>query len=438
MSDTRYRKVPGSRLSRLAGFGQLAGGLAGGMLAEGARKLARGERPHLSDLLLTPANALRLTDQLSRLRGAAMKLGQMISLDAGDMLPAELGAILARLRDGAHRMPPAQLNRVLAEQWGADWRGRFASFEPTAIAAASIGQVHRAVQHDGRVVAVKVQYPGVADSIDADVDNVATLLRMSGLLPDSLDVRPLLTEAKRQLRDEADYCREAEQMRRYSDLLTGDEAFVVPSPVAELSGPKVLVMDFLNGAPIDTLVGAPQTVRDKAMGALMGLALRELFSFGFMQTDPNFANYRWQAETGRIVLLDFGAARAVPDTTREAYRRLMLAGLAADRMALKAALVEVGFVSQAAVARHGRALDTMIEVLMTHLDRPGLIDFADRGFVEELRTQARSIVADRSAWHIPPADTLFVQRKISGTALLAVRLKAQLPLRAMVAEAVDA
>jgi hypothetical protein len=103
-----------------------------------------------------------------------------------------------------------------------------------------------------------------------------------------------------------------------------------------------------------------------------------------------------------------------------------------------ARLVEVGFVSQAAVARHGRALDKMIEVLMTHLDRPGLIDFADRGFVEELRGQARSIVADRSAWHIPPADTLFVQRKISGTALLAVRLKARLPLRAMVAEAVDA
>jgi predicted unusual protein kinase regulating ubiquinone biosynthesis (AarF/ABC1/UbiB family) len=309
MSDTRYRKVPGSRLSRLAGFGQLAGGLAGGMLAEAARKLTRGERPHLSDLLLTPANALRLTDQLSRLRGAAMKLGQMISLDAGDMLPVELSAILARLRDGAHRMPPAQLNRVLADQWGADWRGRFASFDTTAIAAASIGQVHRAVLHDGRVVAVKVQYPGVADSIDADVDNVATLLRMSGLLPDSLDVRPLLAEAKQQLREEADYGREAEQMRRYGDLLAGDEAFIVPSPVAELSGSKVLVMDFLSGAPIDTLASAPQAVRNKAMAALIGLALRELFSFGFIQTDPNFANYRWQAETGRIVLLDFGAAR---------------------------------------------------------------------------------------------------------------------------------
>lgn len=432
MSDSRYRKVPGSRLSRLAGFGQLAGGLAGGMLAEGARRLARGERPHLSDLLLTPANALRLTDQLSRLRGAAMKLGQMISLDAGDMLPDELSTILSRLRDEAHRMPPAQLDRVLSAQWGSGWRAHFASFEPRAMAAASIGQVHRAVLPDGRVVAVKVQYPGVADSIDADVDNVATLLRISGLLPESLDIAPLLGEAKRQLREEADYCREAEQMRRYGALLAGDADFLVPRPVTELSGRKVLVMDFLEGAPIDSLVAAPQPVRDKAMGALMGLALRELFSFGFMQTDPNFANYRWQADTGRIVLLDFGAARVVPEATREAYRALMRAGLSGDRAALKAALVAVGFVSPVAVARHGRALDAMIEVLMTHLDRPGLLDFADRGFVEEVRAQARTIIADRAAWHVPPADTLFVQRKVSGTALLAVRMRAKLPLRDMV------
>lgn len=109
MSGSRYRKVPSARLSRLAAFGQLAGGVAGGVLAEGARRLARGEAPKLSDLLLTPGNAMRVADQLSRLRGAAMKLGQMISLDAGDVLPRELTEILSRLRDSAHYMPPAQL-----------------------------------------------------------------------------------------------------------------------------------------------------------------------------------------------------------------------------------------------------------------------------------------------------------------------------------------
>lgn len=438
MSNDRYRRVPSARLSRLASFGQLAGGIAGGMLAEGARRLAAGERPQLSDMLLTPGNAMRLTEQLSRLRGAAMKLGQMISLDAGDLLPAELTAILARLRDSAHYMPPSQLNQVLIGEWGKDWRKRFARFEATPIAAASIGQVHRATLPDGRVVAIKVQYPGVAASIDADVDNVATLLRLSTLLPDSLDIAPLLAEAKQQLREEADYVREAEQMSRYSALLAGNPAFVVPVPVAELSGERVLAMDFIPGAPIDTLESADQATRDAAMGALLGLVLRELFEFGFMQTDPNFANYRWQADTGRVVLLDFGAARPVPEATTAAYRRLMHAGLAEDPAALKDALLEVGFVSPVTLERHAPAFDAMIAVLIQHLGRPGLFEFADRSFVAEVRRSVETVAADRAAWHIPPAETLFVQRKVSGTALLAVRMAARLPLRDMVAEAVGA
>ena len=438
MSDNRIREVPSTRLSRLAGFGRLAGGVAGGVLAEGARRLARGERVHLSDLLLTPANALRVTEQLSRLRGAAMKLGQMISMDAGDMLPAELTIILARLRDAAHFMPPLQLHQVLAAQLGADWRGRFARFEATPIAAASIGQVHRATSHDGRLLAVKVQYPGVAASIDADIDNVATLLRMSGLLPAALDIAPLLAEAKRQLHEEADYIREAEQMRRYGALLAGDTAFVVPAPVPELSGAKVLTMDFVVGQPIETLASAPQAERDTAMTALLGLVLREIFEFGFMQTDPNFANYRWQADTGRIVLLDFGAARSVPEATVAAYRRLLQAGLAEDVAGLREALVAAGFITAATLQRHGHALDRMIAVLMVHLGRSDLFDFADRSFVEHLRSHAQTIVADRAAWHIPPAETLFVQRKVSGTALLAVKMQARLPLREMVAKAINA
>ena len=438
MSGSRYRKVPSARLSRLASFGQLAGGIAGSVIAEGARKLASGERPRMSDLLLTPANAVRVTEQLSRLRGAAMKLGQMISLDAGDVLPAELTAIMARLRDAAHFMPPAQLNKVLTAEWGPDWRRQFASFDATPVAAASIGQVHRAILPDGRMLAIKVQYPGVAASIDADVDNVATLLRMSGLLPATLDVAPLLAEAKRQLHEEADYRREAAQMRRYRELLAGDPAFVMPEPVEELSGERVLAMDFIAASAIETLGTAPREIRDEAMGALFRLVLRELFEFGHMQTDPNFANFRWQADTGRIVLLDFGAARAVPQETSRAYRALMQAGLAEDRADLREALISIGFVTPAILQRHGSAIDEMIDVLLRHLGKPGLFDFADRSFVDQVRGQAEVIAADRAAWHIPPANTLFVQRKVSGTALLAVRMQARLPLRDMVAGFVGA
>ncbi len=433
MSDQRYRKVPSARLSRLASFGQMAGGIAGGMIAEGARRLSQGQRPQLSDMLLTPANAMRVTDQLSRLRGAAMKLGQMISLDAGDVLPAELTAILSKLRDSAHFMPPAQLQRVLDTEWGAGWRRRFKHFEATPIAAASIGQVHRATMPDGRVLAIKVQYPGIAASIDADVDNVGSLLRLSSLLPTTLDIAPLLSEAKRQLHEEADYLREADQMRRYQALLAENPAFILPAPVDELSGKNVLAMDFIKGQPIETLESAPQETRDAVMSALITLTLRELFEFGYMQTDPNFANFRWQAESQRIVLLDFGAARAVPPHIVAAYRELMVAGLTEDRAALRAALLSIGFVAPATLERHGPAIDAMIDILIEHLGKPGLFDFADRSFVDRVRHHAETIVADRAAWHIPPADTLFVQRKVSGTALLAVRMHARMPLRDEVA-----
>ena len=428
----RHRAIPSSRAARLGAFGRLAGGVASGMLGEGARRLARGERPRMRDLVLTPGNVGRLTDRLSHLRGAAMKLGQMISMDAGDLLPPELAAILAQLRSQAHRMPPEQLRRVLDSEWGPDWRRRFARFNATPIAAASIGQVHRATLPDGRELAIKVQYPGVRESIDSDVDNVATLLRVSGVLPRELDLAPLLTEAKRQLHEEADYKREAAQMTRFADWLDGHADYVIPRPLPELTTARVLAMDFIDGIPIEALADAPQEQRDAAMRDLMALVLREMFEFGAMQTDPNFANYRFQPDTGRLVLLDFGAARDVDPATAQGYRSLLSAGLSGDRDAVREAAQAAGFLGEAAVARHRPLVDRMIDIVVTEMNRPGPFDFGDRGFVEVLREQGMEMAADRSTWHIPPVETLFVQRKVSGTALLAARLEARVDVRELV------
>ncbi|ASP30974.1 ubiquinol-cytochrome C reductase [Qipengyuania flava] len=428
----RHRAIPSSRAARLGAFGRLAGGVASGMLGEGARRLARGERPRMRDLVLTPGNVGRLADRLSHLRGAAMKLGQMISMDAGDLLPPELAAILAQLRSQAHRMPPEQLRRVLDSEWGPDWRRRFARFNATPIAAASIGQVHRAKLPDGRELAIKVQYPGVRESIDSDVDNVATLLRVSGVLPRELDLAPLLTEAKRQLHEEADYEREAAQMIRFADWLDGHADYVVPRPLPELTTARVLAMDFIDGIPIEALADAPQEQRDAAMRDLMALVLREMFEFGAMQTDPNFANYRFQPDAGRLVLLDFGAARDVEPATAQGYRSLLSAGLSGDRDAVREAARAAGFLGEAAVARHRPLVDRMIDIVVTEMSRPGPFDFGDRGFVEVLREQGMEMAADRSTWHIPPVETLFVQRKVSGTALLAARLEARVDVRELV------
>ncbi len=362
-----------------------------------------------------------------------MKLGQMISMDAGDILPAELSAILARLRDRAHHMPPEQLQKVLSGQWGTNWRRRFARFGASPIAAASIGQVHRATTHDGRELAIKVQYPGVADSIDADIDNVATLLKLSGLLPRELDIAPLLAEAKRQLHEEADYLREGALMDRFGALLADDPGLVVPGRDAEFSTAQVLAMDFIPSSPIEKLADAPQPRRDAVMARLIALVLRELFEFGLMQTDPNFANYRYQPDSDRLVLLDFGAAREVPAHTAMAYRAFLVAALAGDIDAIRAAALTAGFVGQGAVTRHRQLLDNMIMIVATELNRPGPFDFGDRAFVGVLREQGMAIAADREAWHLPPVDTLFVQRKISGTALLAAQMKARVDVRALLA-----
>ncbi|MBY0582240.1 MAG: AarF/ABC1/UbiB kinase family protein [Sphingomonas sp.] len=430
--DSQSRGIPKGRLSRLSVFGKLAGGVAGGVVAEGARRLASGQRPQMSDLLLTPANITRVTDQLSHLRGAAMKLGQMISMDAGDMLPPELATILGRLRDRAHHMPPQQLQQVLAAHWGRNWRQRFARFGATPIAAASIGQVHKALTHDGRTLAIKVQYPGIKQSIDADVDNVATLLRMTGMMPKEIDIAPLLAEAKRQLHEEADYVREGQQMQRYAALLGDDPAFVVPVLDDVFTTGGVLAMSFVEGTAIENLADAPQAERDRVMTALISLVLRELFEFGVMQTDPNFANFRYQRETCKLVLLDFGATRDVTPATADGYRALLGAGLDGDRDAVRRAALAAGFIGQAAIDRHPALIDRMIDIIIREMNRPGAFDFGDRAFVGVLRDQGIEIGQDRAAWHLPPIEMLFAQRKISGTALLAARLKARVDVRGMV------
>ena len=338
-------RVPSGRLSRIARFGNMATGIAGSMLLDGAKQLATGRRPALSELLMTPANALRVTLQLGEMRGAAMKLGQLVSMDTGDFLPPELTDIFARLRADAQHMPPGQLNAVLTRHWGSNWRDRFISFDNHPLAAASIGQVHRALTADNQDVAIKVQYPGVRRSIDSDVDNVATLLRLSSVLPNTLDITSLLAEAKRQLHEEADYVREGDYLKQFGKLLADDLNYIVPAYHQSLSGQNVLVMSYIEGVPIESLVSAPQDERNRIMTLMIELVLRELFEFRLMQTDPNFANYQYDPVSKGVVLLDFGATRVLPESVVAQYRTLLNMGLAGDKEGVLAAVLDIGFMN---------------------------------------------------------------------------------------------
>lgn len=424
--------VPGGRTARMLRFGSLVSGIAGGMMVDGVRQLAEGKRPRLSDLILTPANALRLTDQLSRLRGAAMKLGQLLSLDAGDLLPPELSSILAQLRAEARPMPARQLDKALITAWGPAWQDKLASFERRPFAAASIGQVHRAVTKSGRKLAIKVQYPGVARSIDSDVDNVATLLKLSNLLPRHIDLAPLLAEAKVQLHQEADYAREGQMLARFGKLLGDDDRFIVPRRYAPLSGPGVLAMDYVPGVAVDTLGQLPQARRDMVAVTLCELVLRELFIFGLMQTDPNFANYLYDEASGRIILLDFGATRVIPPAIADGYRALLANALGQDAPGVRAAMEALGLAAPRAFEQHPEQMERIVASLMELFADEGPTDFTDRTRSSAIRDEAMLVAADRANWIIPPPDALFIQRKLGGTFLLAAQLGARVDVRGLV------
>jgi predicted unusual protein kinase regulating ubiquinone biosynthesis (AarF/ABC1/UbiB family) len=418
------KAIPSSRMQRLSRFGGLAAGIAGNVALGGLKDLASGKRPRMSDLILTPANARRVTGKLAEMRGAAMKLGQLLSMDSGEFVPPELAEILARLRADAEPMPDAQLGPILVREWGEGWQQKLSAFDAKPIAAASIGQVHRARSLDGRNLAIKIQYPGIADSIDSDVDNAHLLLRTTGLLPRHIDIGPLISEAKVQLRDEADYVREAAFQTRYAKLLANDPRFALPQVLPELSTRHILAMTFMPSVPIEQLVTASQAERDAAALALMDLVLAELFRFGLMQSDPNLANYRYDPDSQQLVLLDFGATREISANIVDFYRTLLSAGLRGNKQLLRKAFEDFGMIDAAMSEEHINGIFTLFDAIIEPLIHKGSFNFGDPRFLQSMRQQGMELAADRGNWRLPPAEAFFVQRKLGGTYQMAAKLRA--------------
>jgi predicted unusual protein kinase regulating ubiquinone biosynthesis (AarF/ABC1/UbiB family) len=430
--DDQQKAIPTSRVGRFARVARMAGGVAGGMLAEGTRQLRAGKRLRARDMLLTPANARRVADQLATMRGAAMKVGQILSMDSGDFLPRELADILARLRSDARYMPTQQLRKVMFDAYGPDWEELFYGFEMKPLAAASIGQVHKTVAPDGREIVLKVQYPGVASSIDSDVDNIATLLRMSGLLPSELDIQPLLTDAKHQLKDEADYHKEAEFLQAFGDLLRDDERFLVPEVLPDLTRRTVLAMTYVSGNPIETIVELPQAERDRVMTALVELMFMELFELRMVQTDPNFANYQYRSGTGEIVLLDFGATRRFKAGFVNNYRKLLAAAMTEDEGKLVAAAERIGYAMGDEDSEYRALVLELFLLALEPLRHEGVYDFAHSDMSKRMSALAEEVADYRDFWRAPPTDAMYFHRKLGGMFLLASRVKSRVDVHELI------
>ncbi len=431
-SRSRGKAVPTSRVGRFAKVAKLAGGVAGGMLAEGARQFRAGNRPRRRDLLLTPANARRVTRQLSEMRGAAMKLGQILSMDTGDLLPKELTDILASLRSDATSMPEAQLEEAMSKAYGKAWEKEFRVFDRYPIAAASIGQVHRAVAHDGTELALKIQYPGVSESIASDVDNIATVLRVSGLLPGEVDIQPLLDDAKAQLKDEANYLKEAKFLQRFNELLGADERFILPELLPDLTKRNVLAMTYVAGGPIDAIVRRPQEERDRVMSALVELMLTELFELRMVQTDPNFANYQYRWASGEIVLLDFGATREFKARFVGNYRKLAMAAVQGDREAMAVAAEKVGYSIGDEDSRYRELVLELLLLALEPLRHDEPYDFAGSTMPARLSELGQRATEYADFWHAPPTDVVYFHRKLGGMFMLASRMEARVNVHELI------
>lgn len=248
----KQRKVPSSRLGRMASFGGLFAGLGIGTLNELTKgALGLGGSTNMREAFLSPANAERIVDTLCKVRGAALKIGQILSIQDSSVVSPQLAKAFERVRQAADYMPDWQVERVMNTQLGADWRGKLQKFEEKPFAAASIGQVHRATLLDGMEVAIKIQYPGVAQSIESDIDNLVGMLKVWDVFPQGFFIDNVVRVAKRELQWEVDYAREAEYTEKFRQMIAPYPEYYVPRVIRELTTSSVLTTEYVPGVPLD-------------------------------------------------------------------------------------------------------------------------------------------------------------------------------------------
>jgi predicted unusual protein kinase regulating ubiquinone biosynthesis (AarF/ABC1/UbiB family) len=424
-------KIPKGRIRRSAKLGSVVGVQGARYAGTKATNVARSEeggREKLEQRHLE--TAMKMVGLLGQMKGAAMKLGQFASFIDTEFIPEEYREIyqeqLAKLRTDAPPMPWEKVEAVLAEEWdGEPVEELFAEFEHEAFAAASIGQVHRARLLDGRAVAVKVQYPGIAEALDADLRNAGTVVRLARALAPGLDAKAIAHEIRERVMEELDYEYEAQNQRSFSRAYRDHPFIYVPEVITRLSRRRVLVTEYVEGKGFEEIKELPHEERSRFGEIVFRGSLGSIFHLQHFNADPHPGNYLLMND-GRVAFLDFGMTKKLDNEQIVLQQRAFDAASREDPEAFRAALVDLGFIKNPSKLDAERLMEHMMAVGGWYVEDREIEISARRVMkIIESTNDPRSEYYDLMRRESLPADELMGRRMEIGVVAVLGQLRAK-------------
>jgi predicted unusual protein kinase regulating ubiquinone biosynthesis (AarF/ABC1/UbiB family) len=424
-------KIPKSRIRRSAKLGSAIGTqatrYAGTKAANVARSSEGAERRLQARHLET---AMKMAATLGEMKGAAMKMGQLASFVDTEFLPPEYAEIyqeqLAKLRTSAPAMPWEKVSKVLEEEYlGDPYDELFASFEQDAFAAASIGQVHRATLHDGRAVAVKIQYPGVAEALESDMRNAGMIMRLARAFAPGLDARAVAEELRMRVMEELDYEYEAQSQRSFARAYRGHPFIYVPDVLTRLSRRRVLVTEYVEGLGFEDVKGLPQEDRDRFGEIVFRFSFGSIYHLQQFNADPHPGNYLLMPD-GRVAFLDYGMTKRLDREQIELEQRAIDAASRRDPEGLRQALHDLGFVKNPSKLDAERLMEHVMVVGGWYMEDREVQLTPERVMkVIEATSDPRSPYYDLMRRESIPAEELMGRRMETGVLAVLAQLRAK-------------
>jgi len=424
-------KIPKGRVRRSAKLGSIVGGQAARYAGTKATNVARSEESSKERLEQRHLEtAMKMVGALGQMKGAAMKLGQFASFIDTEFIPDEYREIyqeqLAKLRTDAPAMPWEKVEKVLEEEYdGEPLSELFAEFEHEAFAAASIGQVHRAELLDGRIVAVKIQYPGIAEALDADLRNAGTIVRLARALAPGLDAKAIAKELRERVMEELDYEYEAQNQRTFSRAYRDHPFIYVPEVITRLSRRRVLVTELVEGLDFEQVKALPDEERSRFGEIIFRGSFGSIYHLQHFNADPHPGNYILLAD-GRVAFLDFGMTKKLDHEQIVLEQRAFDAASRDDPEDFRKALHDLGFIKNPSKLDAERLLEHMRAVGGWYIEDREIEISAKRVMkIIESTNDPRSEYYDLMRREAMPADELMGRRMEIGVVAVLGQLGAK-------------